>query len=243
MQIKKILPLSKVIRLNKNNKNMKRHLLFLVGMGMFLIILQPVSSVAQPRLRQGHGPVVKNPLQRISAYNGIIMEQTYNEDFIFDGFYLNTLASVFLVKFAPYFGERIAALGKELTVNGVLKYAPDGVQELELVSVSGKGQTVYVYDRKPVPPGLSPQDNFVKGEGKVKAVNRDEIRGYVLDNGVVLRFPEHVMSQLSSMIQEGTVVEYTGEEKILRQGEVRVRPYRIVNCRTISLNGTPYLVR
>lgn len=109
-------------------------------------------------------------------------------------------------------------MGEELTVNGVLKYVPDGVQELELVSVSGKGQTVYVYDRKPVPPGLSPQDNFVKGEGKVKAVNRDEIRGYVFGNSVVLHFPEHVISQLSSMIQEETVVDIP-ERKKFRVGK------------------------
>jgi len=222
---------------------MKKRVLLSILTGVFSFIL--VSTLmAQPHHRHGNGPGGKKQLEQISTFSGSVTEWTYNDDFVYDGLYLKTGETVLFVKFPGHLGQQIRSLGNNISVNGVLRYTPEGVQELKMVSISGKGQTVY--DQKPAPRTVPLQEVFVTGNAKVNQMQmnkRGETCGYILDNGVILRIPPHVVYQLSQMVQVGSAIGYTGIEKELKDGQVQAKNYKIVRCQTISVNGTQYMVK
>lgn len=222
---------------------MEKRVLLSLLMGVFSFVL--VSTlIAQPHPRHRNGPGGKKQPEQISTFSGSITEWTYNDDFVYDGLYLKTGETVLFVKFPSHLGQQIRSLGSNISVNGVLKYAPEGIRELKIVSISGKGQTVY--DQKPAPRNVPQQEVFITGNAKVYQMQRNkkgETSGYILDNGVVLRIPPHVVYQLSQMVQVGSAIGYTGIEKELKDGQVQAKDYKIVRCQTISVNGTQYMVR
>jgi len=183
-------------------------------------------------------------LEQVTTVAGTVAEMTYNSDFEYDGLYLNTGAAKVFVKFPSHMAQQVRALGNTLSVSGVFRYSPEGVQELKMVSMSGSGQTVY--DQRPIPDAMPPQEPFVSGSGKVAQLQfgkRGEVVGYFLDNGVILRTPPHVAWQLSQMLQVGATIGYTGFEKVLKTGHVRAAEYKVVHCQTIAVNGTQYMVK
>ena len=132
----------------------------------------------------------KGQLEQVTTISGSIADWTYNDDFEYDGLYLNTGNAKVFVKFPAHLGQQIRALGNNLSVSGVFKFNREGVQELKMVSMSGKGQTVY--DQKPMRNTVSVQETFVNGEGKVSQIQVNKkgvVSGYILDNKVVLRIP------------------------------------------------------
>lgn len=221
---------------------MKKNILFTALAGVLLFI--SVSAMAQPHHHRGHGPAGRGQPQQITSYNGSVSEWSYNDDFVYDGLYLKTGESTLLVKFPPHLGQQIRSLGNSITVNGVLRYTPEGRQELKMVSISGKGRTIY--DQKPVPHTTLPKEVFVNGSGKVSQIQinkKGDACGYILDNGVALRIPPHAILQLSEMVQVGSAIDYTGVEKELKDGQVQAQKYKIVRCQTISVNGAQYMVK
>lgn len=203
---------------------------------MSMVVLV-VSASAQPRHQKG------GQLQQVTTISGTVVEWMYNDDFEYDGLSLNDGGTTVFVKFPPHLAQQARNLGNHLTVNGVFRYNPEGVQELKMVSMSGNGQTVY--DQK------SPYKTFIEepvvnGKGRINQVqitkNGDD-KGYILDNGVVLRIPPRMARQLTQMIQTGAVIGYTGIEKVLKPGHVRASENVMVHGQTISIDGVQYLIR
>ncbi|MDR2039894.1 MAG: hypothetical protein LBQ60_18385 [Bacteroidales bacterium] len=191
-------------------------------------------------------PAPKGPgrgLEQVATISGKVSEWTYNDDFIYDGLYLQTDQEKIFVKFPPHLGTQMRSAGEKLIVNGVFRYTPEGKQELKMVSIEGNGWTVY--DQKPLPHTPS-RETSINGTAKVSQLQlnkRGDVSGYILENGTILRIPPHVAAQLSQMVQTGSEIGYTGVEKTLKDGEVQVQNYKIVRCQTISINGTQYLVK
>ena len=197
-----------------------------------------ISASAQPGRHKGGN------LQQVTTISGTIAEWTYNDDFEYDGLYLNTGSASVFVKFPPHLAQQVRDLGKNLTVNGVFHFNREGVQELKMTSMSGNGQTVY--DQKPMRNEVYVQEPFVNSEGKVKQLQinkKGDTVGYILENSILVRIPPRSAFQLSQMVQIGSVIGYTGVEKTLKSGHVRASDYKIIRCQTISVNGTQYMVR
>jgi len=189
-------------------------------------------------------PGRKDQIKETTTFNGTIEEWVYNDDFEYDGLYLRVENSKILVKFPPHLAQQTRALGNRISVNGVLGYNREGIQELKMTSISGNGQVVY--DQKPTPDYNYTTELFVNDKGRVEKIQinkRGDVVGYVLNNNIVLRIPPHIARQLSQLVQIGSVIEYSGIEKALKAGHVRAFNYKIIRCQSISVNGTQYLVR
>lgn len=222
---------------------MKKSILTLI-LVTILSFVSVSTLMAQPHARHKHGPTEKGQLKQVATYSGIVTEWALNDDFVYDGLYLKTGETTLFVKFPPHLGQQIRSLGNNISVNGVLRYTPEGRQELKMVSVTANGQTIY--DQKPAPRAVPQQESFITGNAKMKQIQinkRGEACGYILDNGVVLRIPPHIALQLSQMVQVGSTIGYTGIEKELKDGHVQAQNYKIVRSQTISVNGTQYIVK
>ena len=201
------------------------------------LVVLSISASAQPGRHNGQLP-------QATTISGTVAEWTYNDDFEYDGLYLNTGNAKVFVKFPPHLAQQARTLGNQLSVSGVLRNNPEGVQELKMNSISGNGQTMY--DQKPVPHPTSAQEPFVNGEGTVKQMQinkKGDTVGYILTNDIILGLPPHTAKRLSQIIRTGTEIGYTGIEKALKPGHVRAFEYKIVRTQTISVNGTLYMVR
>jgi hypothetical protein len=196
------------------------------------------------------GPGMAGPggaLQPVTAFQGRVMRMSVNDDYVYDGFYLQTAQDSMLVKFPAHLGSQITSLvkvGSTVTVNGTLDTPPAGNKEIRMVSLVSKGQTLY--DSPPAAPATPPTENFVNGNGKVVGTQMDRegrMNGLVLDNKTILRIPPGTAGQLAGLTKDGVQVGYSGMQKTPREGEVASNDRKIVHCNTISINGQQFLVR
>ena len=209
-----------------------------------LLVGLAVSASAQPGGNRERQTTQPNQSRQLTTVVGTVAEWTYNDDFEFDGLLLNTGRENVIVKFRPHLAQQIKTLGNNLTVRGIFHTNRGGVEELRAESMSGNGQTVVA--QSPNRNNARVRDPLVNGEGKVSQMQlcaRNNIIGYILDNGIVLRLSIHSTQRLSQMVKVGTVIEYSGVEFTLRPGHVRAYDYKIVRCQTISIDGTQYMVR
>lgn len=224
---------------------MRKNIIFSILIGILSFVsVSALMAQPKPHPRHGHGPGGNSQLNQVATYSGSVTEWTYNDDFVYDGLYLKTGETTLFVKFPPHLGQQIRSLENNISVNGVLRYTPEGRQELKMTSVSANGKTIY--DQKPAPRTVPQQESFITGNAKVKQMQinkRGEACGYILDNGVVLRIPPHIALQLSQMVQVGSMIGYTGIEKELKDGQEQAQNYKIVRSQTISVNGTKYMVK
>jgi hypothetical protein len=186
-------------------------------------------------------------LQPVAAFQGRVTRLSANDDYVYDGFYLQTSEDSMLVKFPVHLGAQITSLvkvGGTVTVNGTLENPPLGGKEVRMVSLSIKGQTIY--DSPPAAPATPPADNFVNGNGKVVGTQMDRegrMNGLLLDNRTILRIPPGTAGQLAGLAKDGSQVGYSGMQKTPQAGEVAAGDIKIVHCNTISINGQQFLVR
>jgi len=186
-------------------------------------------------------------LQPVATFQGTVTRLSANDDYIYDGFYLQTAQDSMLVKFPGHLGAQIASLvkaGSTVTVNGTLEYPHFGGKEVRMVSLIIEGQTVY--DTPPAAAATRPADNFVNGNGKIVGTQMDRegrMNGLLLDNSTILRIPPGIAGQLTGLAKDGSLVGYSGMQKTPQTGEVSAGNVKIVHCNTISINGQQFLVR
>lgn len=209
---------------------------------------------AQPpapgRLKEGPrppaGPGIRT-LQQVTAYTGKAGEWVNNDDFVYDGFYLQTSQGKSLVRFPSTMGMQLTKLikaGTDITVNGVEDVNPDGIKEIRMLSISANGQLIQ--NTPPAAPPVPEAETMMNGSGKITALQKGkeaEVNGYLIDNKTILRIPPHVAAQLNSLAAAGTTVSFTGRKKATNSNEASAGNYSIVHCETITINGTQYLAR
>jgi hypothetical protein len=211
----------------------------------------PPPGPGVPRPVPGNQPPGPNDpaavLQPITAFQGKVMRLSANDDYIYDGFYLQTSQDSILVKFPARLGAQVLGLaktGSTVTVNGTMESPPFGEKEVRMVSLTARGQTIY--DTPPAVPVAPPMDNFVNGNGKVVGTQVDRegrMSGLLLDNSTVLRIPRASAGQLASLARDGSQIGYSGMQKAAQAGEIAEGDRKIVHCNTISINGQQFLVR
>lgn len=216
---------------------------WVIAISVFLMAALPFAGMAQSR-KPSHPKPKNNKLQEIQALKGKITEWTYNDDFIYNGFYLESDKETYYVKFPPHLGKEIRNLKGNITVNGVINTPRNGKKEVKMVNIKSNGTTIS--DVKPKTFAQPGNDEATSGNGKVsqfKFNRKGEVSGYLIGNKTLLRIPPHKARQLNTMIQVGTKIEYTGIEKTLKEGEVAADNYKIIYVQTISVNGVQYLVK
>ena len=217
-----------------------------------ILVTTALPCIAQPapprEPRKGPAPRegIGEPLQQVTAIAGTVANWVNNDDFIYDGFYLQSSAGRVLVKFPPHLGAQLVKelkQGASITVNGVEALNPEGVKETRMVNIVVNGQTIA--DTPPAPPTVPPAESAISGSGKITALKMDRegrVNGFMVDNKIILKTPPHVAAQLTNLLSTGTDISFTGFKKPANNGEAMVGNYSIVHCQTITIKGTQYLV-
>jgi hypothetical protein len=214
---------------------------------IFAIILTSANTLFAQRHLPHHHPH-HHGIQQTIVYQGTVAEWITNPDFAYDGFYLGTPNGTVPVKFPPHMGQQVnnaVKKGGNVTVNGVMRVSPEGESELKMVSLTSNGNIIY--DMPPTRRLLPPSEKFVSGGGKVQALQTDKrgmLIGYFLDNDVILRIPPHNSYQLSNILSIGSSVQYTGTIHMhdAEDGPAYAKKVEVVHCKTLTINGTQYLV-
>ncbi len=209
-------------------------------------ILMTISSAsyAQPGPKPERG---MKALQQVSVFTGKVGEWVNNDNYVYDGFYLQTGSEKLLVKFPPHMGRQLLAVlknGSNINVNGVQVFSPMGEKEIRMISVTSGGQIIN--DAPPVEPITPLVEELITSSSRIKELQKNkqgEVNGFILDNMVILRLPPHVAMQLSQLAVPNASISYTGIKKSIHNGEATAANYTIIHCNTITINNTQYLTR
>ena len=187
----------------------------------------------------------KRSLEEIQTYSGKITSWHYERNYKYDGFYLQTGKDSLLVDFHSDLAARLMALKEDVEVSVVPKYRGKKYKVVRMLRVHDGKDTVYA-NMNPVFHKIHfNKENAIKGKGTIAQLPKKERGRYescLLDNNVLLRFLFHAPKSISRKLKTGIVIEYTGQEDPLREGEVRAKDYKIFHCLTITIDGKEYVI-
>jgi hypothetical protein len=235
---------------SNKTKRMKSHF-FSTTLATVLAICT-LTSHAQPAPPHPEGPrgpreMHDQPLQRLMAFSGQAGEWVANDDYVYDGFYLQTGEGKLLVKFPAHMGNQLTRAiksGSSITVNGAEHANPEGIREIRMFDITVNGKTFS--DTPRAVPGTPKEPVQSSGSGKITALQKardGKVNGFVIDGKTILRMPPHVVTEIGSLVNTGTGVSFTGVKKSLNDGEAQAGNYTVIHCQTLTINGTQYLVR
>lgn len=213
-----------------------------------LAILLFITFSFSGNAQQGKKTAVKGKTTTpiISKFTGQVVSWTNNEDYMFDGFYLQTTTNKYFVKFPSNKASIITTAIKTstiATVEGVEKTTKSGIKEIHLISITTDG--INIYDSRDVLKMKKESTAIVSGAAKIVEIQKDNeknIKGYILDNKTILRIPPHVAAQLKTDATIGSSISYTGITSEKHNGEVASIAFTIIKCKTIMLNGKQYIL-
>jgi len=209
-----------------------------------LIMAISLPGLAQPKAAGPKAPRVKMSVEK--TVSGKVSTWTNDIDYVFDGFYLKSGLKKYSVKFPTQMGSQIRAAvktGNTITVKGVEVRNPKGEKELKLVSITAAG--TQIYDSLNVEPMTKPAEVFVSGEGKISELQKNkkaEVKNIILEDQTILLVPQEIVEQLSHLKVLGAGISYSGQKRILRQGEVFADTYVLIHCQTIKFDGKEYVI-
>lgn len=183
------------------------------------------------------------PLRQTSVFTGQVTGWVSNEDFFYNGFYLQTENGKYLVKFSPRIGNKLTSafkIGSNISINAVELPEPTDKDIIQLVNITTNG--VNIYDSPPTV--LAPVEEFIFGSGKINQLQENkpgDVTGFILSDNTILRMPSYAAEQLNKIALVGTYVTYSGNQ-ILRKGEFAPVYYTIVQCKTITIDERQYLI-
>ncbi len=222
---------------------MKLKVLITAAIILFMVIA--ATSFAQHKPHSTNA--VKKPLQQITAFTGQVTGWVNNDDFVYDGLYLQSGATKYMVKFPTHMGLELTTAiktGSTVTVNGVEKASSTGEKEIKLVSIIADGKTIN--ESTPAKAATAPAKELTNSSGKITQLQKDshgKVNGFILENKTILRVAPPVAEQIVKLAVVGTTISCTGEKQILHNGEATSEIYTIIRCKTITINGKQYLTK
>ncbi len=176
--------------------------------------------------------------------SGKVVRTDANPDYVYDGFTMLQGSDSIFVKFAPHMGAQLIPYlksGSAVSVTGSSKIDPEGKKDLRMISININGKTIT--DTPPAETTTAvAADNFVSGSGKLISAQtgrRGEVNGYLLSDKTILRLPPGAGENFTATA--GTSISYTGMQKTLKSGEVSTDNYKIIRCKTVTVNGKQYI--
>ena len=224
-------------------KIMKMKPKFILTIALLLAI--SLSSFAQNKDKVTKKAKIKS--QEVGFFYGKVVSLSNNDDYIYDGFYLQTSNEKYLVKFPTKKGRILTTAFKtdtNITVIGFAGLTPQGEKDIKLVGIKANG--INIYDSLPIIKVVAQKDEYIKDSAKIIEFQRDnkgKIKGYILDNKTILHLPKHVRKDLHKLLVIGTNITYTGITQVLKRGEIAVVNFNIINCKTITINKIQYLIK
>ena len=145
-----------------------------------------------PQKKQSRRKSKYYELQKLYSFSGKIVEWRYNDNFICNGFLLQSEKETRLIKFNPTLGAAIKSLDENVEVIGTLaKSKNKGNKMMGLVQIHDRKDTIYKSMNPVFHKVLLDSANAISSSGKIKEVEYCGwyIRRCVLEDNVVLRFP------------------------------------------------------
>ncbi|WP_146944325.1 hypothetical protein [Chryseobacterium hagamense] len=183
------------------------------------------------------------PLREMTTLSGTVSKMSANDDFVYDGFYLNGSGGPVLVKFPPHLGSQITSVvrqGGQISVKGFEEVAPNGEKTFRMKSATANGKTVE--ETPPAVPPTPPQETSATGSGTITELQKNKeghTVGIFVDD-TLLKMPPHVFEKLGTSLVKGAKISFTGVKKPENSGEVAERKFNIVRAGTISIDGKEY---
>jgi len=212
-----------------------------------IVLLMSIAYISNAQTKAPQPKQKEKPLQQVTTFTGQAGDWVNNDDYVFNGFYLQTSSTKYLVNFPTHMGKELTTAiktGNTISVNGVEQTTPQGEKAIKLVSITANGTTIN--ETPPVKPATPPKEEFLNGSGKISELQKDKqgkVKGYILDNKTILRIPPNVAQQLNKVAVAGAAISYSGSKQVLHDGEVALDSYNIIHCKTITLNGKQYLTK
>jgi len=211
---------------------------------MTAVIVNAQAPVPPKDPRPGMEKPRPEALKEITTISGTVSKMNTNDDFVYDGFYLNSSGGPVLVKFPPHLGSQITALagqGSQVSIKGFEEAAPNGEKAFRMKLITANGKTVE--DTPPAVPQAPPQEVSVTESGTITDLQKNKegnaVVGIFVDN-TILKMPPHLYQQLGQALVKGAKISFTGFKKPDHSGEVAEKKFNIVHARTISVNGKEY---
>ncbi|MEI8202848.1 MAG: hypothetical protein WCH34_07545 [Bacteroidota bacterium] len=231
----KLLPLVGNFKLLKPNNIITLILLFLMTIS-FNINAQPKHQIKKKQIKTEH---------KVVAFIGKFDSWVFNNDYVYDGFYLQSGEDKFLVKFPKHMGYQLTTVikpGSIITVSGIRTTDTLNKKEINLVSVYTEDRNISdSLSREAV---IKPKSESISGMSKIIELQKNKshkIFGYVLENKTILRISPKIAHQLHKLATVGTDITYSGIKTSLNQGEVAVNDYFVVHCKSITINSKQYV--
>ncbi|MEZ0486196.1 hypothetical protein [Fibrella aquatica] len=208
--------------------------------------------------RAQHGPQGKGRqrgegqrggLTSLTTVSGTVGQWAGNDDFILDGFTLNTGSGTpSNVKFPPHLGTELQKAikpGSSVSVMGFTETRPGGESFFRLNSVT-VGKTT-IMDTPPTRPATPPvQPALVTATGKITDYQLDRggrVKGLILDEKTVVAIPAHTAYQLTELAKKGNTITVQGYPRPVREGQVQLEKLTVLRASVLTINGQQYLVR
>ena len=183
-------------------------------------------------------------LEELVSFSGKIIEWKHNENFIYNGFLLQSETETRLIKFHPVLGVKIRALEENVEVSGTLaKFKDKGNKVMGLIQIHDNKDTVYRSMNPVFHKVLFDSANAITNSGTIKNIKyygRWYIGKCILEDNVILNFYPFNKKSFPRNLKVGTTIEYTGTEQQLKPGEVMEGDYKVINCIVVSVNGKKY---
>ncbi|OJV17191.1 MAG: hypothetical protein BGO21_07360 [Dyadobacter sp. 50-39] len=182
-------------------------------------------------------------LRPVNAWQGKVVRWQYNDDSVFDGFYVLSGSDSVLITFPPHLGKQIAGsakVGRNVNLTGTAESTPFGATEVRLVSINNA--TINDSPRQEMPP----VEKFVEQKGKISSLRKGRdgmVNGVLLDNKTLLKLPPHIIMQLGDALQPGSTIGYSGNQRNADGGEISQDNLNIVHANTLTVNGQQHLLR
>lgn len=229
--------------MNDNVLNKGKKLIAAVFL-MTAVVVNAQAPIHPKEPRPGMEKPRHEVLKEITTISGTVSKMTANDDFVYDGFYINSNGESVLIKFPPHLGSQITALskqGNQISIKGFEDVAPNGEKSFRMKSVTASGKTVE--DTPPAIPQAPIQEVSVAESATITDLQKnkegDAVVGIFVDNTIV-KMPPHIYQQLGQALVKGAKISFTGFKKPDNSGEVAEKKFNIVRARTISVNGKEY---
>jgi hypothetical protein len=191
----------------------------------------------------------------LTTISGTVGQLTASDDFIFDGFVLNTAGGktssanpATTVKFPPHLGQQVQQAlkpGTTVNVTGYSEANPAGESMFRMTSLTaGKNTVLDAPPAAPDPSAAAPA--LVTETARVTdyRLGRDgRVNGFVLDNRTIVRIPPHAAFQLTNLAKKGSTITVQGYQRPLRVGQVQLEKTNVLRASVLTINGQQYLVR
>ncbi|WP_428308472.1 OB-fold nucleic acid binding domain-containing protein [Lacipirellula sp.] len=165
-----------------------------------------------------------------SKISGVIAEFVENDHGDVDGVRLENGE---LIHFPPHIGAVVTEavqVGDEITIRGHEATLPRGERIFEAENIASQDVSIDVVPPRGQSPRSPEEESRMHAAGTVSELSvnpHDDVDGFTLGDGTVVKFPPHQSAALAALVTVGTKVDVRGRRHETPRGDVHLHADRI----------------